>query len=185
MDIKVSRQLNNWFISVSSVMIPITDMSFQPGSVNWHLRLMGQAGGCHPHLHPCQRYLQWKGALTPPGHVHPVGGGHWTEARHTLSTGTEAEQVGAEPLPAANTLPRMDSSSGRRAKRLQALRGHSRNRVWLCAIGSLFLNHKTCDFPPNIPRVLMSRKSGEEARRKFRWVPLVTQDPPSTVFPSP
>lgn len=166
-------------------MIPITDMSFQPGSVNWHLRLMGQAGGCHPHLHPCQRYLQWKGALTPPGHVHPVGGGHWKEARHTLSTGTEAEQVGAEPLP-ANTLPRMDSSSGRRAKRLQALRGHSRNRVWLCAIGSLFLNHKTCDFPPNIPRVLMSREvwgGGEEEVEM--GVPGDTRTPPPTVFPSP
>lgn len=75
MDIKVSRQLNNWFVSESSVMIQITDMSFQPGSVNWHRRLMSQAGGCHPHLHPCHRYLQWKGALTPPGPCPSCGRG--------------------------------------------------------------------------------------------------------------
>lgn len=134
-------------------MISITDMSFQPGSERY-LRLMGQAAGCHPHLHPCHRYLHWKGGLTPPGHIHPVGEDHWTEPRHTLSTGTEAEQVGAEPLPTADTLPGVDFSSGRRAKRLRALRSHSRSRAWVGAIGSLFLSHKTCDFPPNILRVL-------------------------------
>lgn len=61
--------------------------------------------------------------------------------------------MGLSPLPVAHTLQTVQiPQGGRRAMRLRALRGCSRTRAQMCAIGSLFLSCKTWPFLPNIPR---------------------------------
>lgn len=95
----------------------------------------------------------------------------------TLSRGREAEQVGAETsllLTLCQEYGFLKVAGG--PKKLTVLRGHSRNRTWVCAFGSLFLSHETWFFPSDSSGILINvpGKPGEEVGKKVRWVALVT-----------
>ena len=85
--------------------------------------------------------------------------------------------MGLSPFPEAHTLQAVQiPQRGKRAVGLRALRCCPRNRAQMCAIGSLFLSHKTLSFLPNIPEP--QEKPGAEMKRRMSYLTLEMESSP-------